>query len=226
MSKAYHILYKTTNLINGKYYIGIHSTNDLNDGYIGSGYLLWKSIDKHGLNNFKCENLKIFKSREKLLRAERIWVNQKFIELDNNYNMVVGGSNPPVLVKHSEETKRKISKSKSNPSIETRTRMSKAQTGISCSNKAKSLMKKEQSRPWLNRAIIGKPHLLQRYIRLDEGYDIYSKYNLDIKGAKTKFWNEYYDTIGLEYTNGVHNYYEKFGDPRLDSLWIEFKERI
>ena len=226
MSKKYHILYKTTNLINGKYYIGIHSTDYLNDGYIGSGYLLWKSINKHGIHNFKCKHLKLFKSREKLLRAERIWVNHKFINLDTNYNMTIGGSNPPRLVKHSESTKRKMSKIKSNPSEETRARMSRAQTGIPCSDKAKSLMKKEQSRPWLNRAIKGKPHLLQRFIRLDEGYDIYSKYDLDVKGSKTNFWNEYYNTIGLDYTNGVHNYYEKFGDPRLDPLWIEFKERI
>jgi len=41
-SMTYHFIYKTTHQ-NGKYYIGRHSTEDLNDGYIGSG--LWpKSI--------------------------------------------------------------------------------------------------------------------------------------------------------------------------------------
>ena len=92
MKKKFHILYKTTNLINGKYYIGIHSTNDLNDGYLGSGYLLWKAIDKYGSHNFKCEHLKLFKSRSELLRAERIWVNKSFVKSDLNYNVTLGGN--------------------------------------------------------------------------------------------------------------------------------------
>ena len=60
--KKYHFIYKTTNLINDKFYIGMHSTDDLNDKYIGSGKRLWYSINKYGINNFKL-TFNLFKSK-------------------------------------------------------------------------------------------------------------------------------------------------------------------
>jgi hypothetical protein len=44
-----HYIYKITNLINNKIYIGKHSSKNMNkDNYIGSGYLLLKAIKKYG----------------------------------------------------------------------------------------------------------------------------------------------------------------------------------
>ena len=44
--KKYYYFYKITNLINDHYYYGIHSTNDLDDNYMGSGTRLWKAYEK------------------------------------------------------------------------------------------------------------------------------------------------------------------------------------
>ena len=53
----YYLVYITTNLINGKFYIGVHETHNLNDGYLGSGKILRNSVYYHGKENFKREIL-------------------------------------------------------------------------------------------------------------------------------------------------------------------------
>ena len=89
--KKYHYLYKTTNLINGKFYIGIHSTDDLNDGYVGSGKYLRNSINKYGNENFKCEILEFFENRKALVDKEKKIVNEEFIKVPLCMNLRPGG---------------------------------------------------------------------------------------------------------------------------------------
>ena len=60
-----HEVYKTTNKVNGRFYIGVHSTSSkLN--YIGSGKLLGLAVKKYGKSNFKKEVLFSFKKGNKL----------------------------------------------------------------------------------------------------------------------------------------------------------------
>lgn len=51
--KKYHLIYKTTNLLNGKIYIGKHTTTNKEDNYLGSGIKLINAIKKYGRENFK-----------------------------------------------------------------------------------------------------------------------------------------------------------------------------
>lgn len=89
--KKYHYIYRTTNIINGKYYIGIHTTDNLNDGYIGSGKKLWYSINKYGKENFKCEILEILPDRSSLIEREKEMVNEELLDDPMCMNLTVGG---------------------------------------------------------------------------------------------------------------------------------------
>jgi hypothetical protein len=89
--KKYHFIYKTTNLLSGKYYIGMHSTDDLNDGYMGSGKRLRYSINKYGKKNHKVEYLEFFGTREELAAREKEIVSLNEIAKEKCMNLRVGG---------------------------------------------------------------------------------------------------------------------------------------
>ena len=88
-----HIVYKTTNLVNNKIYVGIHSTNDLNDGYLGSGSKFLEAVKKYGKINFKREILFVCTDREEAAKKESEIVTSDFILREDTYNKILGGSN-------------------------------------------------------------------------------------------------------------------------------------
>jgi hypothetical protein len=114
-------MYKTTNLINNKFYIGVHKTNNLDDGYLGSGKYFNSSLNKYGKENFKREILEFFDSKKEMYLKEKEIVNEDFIKQENNYNIKIGGLggwdhlkkigklHPFYGRHHTNETKTKIS---------------------------------------------------------------------------------------------------------------------
>jgi len=90
--KKYHYIYKTTNLKNGKFYVGMHSTDNLNDGYLGSGVRLKRSIRRNGIENFKIEYLEFFKNRNDLTNRESQLVNEDLLKDKMCMNLRTGGS--------------------------------------------------------------------------------------------------------------------------------------
>lgn len=88
---VYYTVYKITNLINNKIYIGKHKTSNLDDTYMGSGKILKHAIKKHGIDNFIKEYLFIFDNEEDMNNKENEIVSEKFIKEDTNYNINVGG---------------------------------------------------------------------------------------------------------------------------------------
>jgi len=88
----YYTVYKITNLINTKIYIGAHQTEDLNDTYMGSGTHILRAVRKYGVQNFKKEYLAIFDNPDDMFNMESQLVNKEFIENRNTYNLNLGGT--------------------------------------------------------------------------------------------------------------------------------------
>ena len=83
----FYTVYKTINVLNGKFYIGKHQTQDLDDDYLGSGKLLKRAIKKHGIENFKKEFLEIHRTENEMNAAEKRLV----VLGPNSYNLCEGG---------------------------------------------------------------------------------------------------------------------------------------
>jgi hypothetical protein len=86
-----YILYKTTNKINGKIYVGIHKTDNLADGYLGSGKQIKSAIKKYGKEAFYREVIECFASLEEARNHERHIVNEEFVRNNLTYNIAIGG---------------------------------------------------------------------------------------------------------------------------------------
>ena len=89
MSKCkFHFVYLTTNIVNGKQYIGDHSCNDISkDSYLGSGVYFKNALSEYGKINFKREILQYFSSKEEAFNAQEIYI-QKYDTLSpNGYNL-------------------------------------------------------------------------------------------------------------------------------------------
>lgn len=86
-----YTIYKITNKINSKIYIGKHQTNDINDGYMGSGKLLRRAQEKYGIDNFSKEILHVFDTEEEMNAKEKELVTEEFCLREDTYNICVGG---------------------------------------------------------------------------------------------------------------------------------------
>lgn len=117
MEKVIGIIYRTTNLINGRMYIGQHLVSEdydgSFDGYLGSGTLLKKAIQYYGESSFERITLRECYSREELNEAEEYYLrlydcatNPTYYNLINDAHL--GGRNSGYH--HDEDTKKKIGK--------------------------------------------------------------------------------------------------------------------
>lgn len=113
-------VYKITNKINGKIYIGVTSKT-LNDRFrqhcrtkdIKPHFTLYQAMNKYGVENFEIALITEAKTKEDMwiLEIENIFFHQSFYQTQKGYNMTYGGgSNAPIT----EETRKKLSEATKN----------------------------------------------------------------------------------------------------------------
>jgi group I intron endonuclease len=157
-------MYRTTNLINGKYYIGVHSTSNLKDGYLGSGKRLRYSIKKYGKHNFKLEILQYCDSYDELLNKESEVVSLQEIAKKECMNIRVGGKGG--------FTKREASK------------------GAIASNKLRiGKPLKEETKLKISQALRGKEFLINRKTFLGKHHTTATKEKISLANKGRVPWN-------------------------------------
>lgn len=88
----YGYVYETTNLINGKKYIGQHKSKFFDTKYVGSGIILLEAIKKYGKENFKVKIIKECVDADELNQAEIFFINKyNAVDSENYYNIARGG---------------------------------------------------------------------------------------------------------------------------------------
>ena len=104
------IIYKTTNLLDNKFYIGKDKKN--NPDYYGSGLILNRAIKKYGKENFKKEILETCINTEHLCEREIYWIKKlNSQDREIGYNIADGGFGDDTFTNNpnKELTRKKLS---------------------------------------------------------------------------------------------------------------------
>lgn len=102
-AKPVWAIYKITNLINGKTYIGKDKYN--NPKYFGSGLILKQAIKKYGIENFKKDVLQFCPSEDSYNDREIYWIKELNSFYPNGYNINTGGKGGDNFTNHPEKEK-------------------------------------------------------------------------------------------------------------------------
>ena len=171
----FYLVYQVTNLVNGKIYIGKHSTKNPYDKYMGSGKAIKQAIKKYGTESFTKEILYCFTNEKEAFLKEEELVTQDFIDREDTYNITFGGKGlqsgeknlmygKPSAMRgrhHTQESREKMSKATKGKlhSQETKDKISKANKGKRLSQETKDKISKANKGKFVgeNSPLFGKP---------------------------------------------------------------------
>ena len=151
---SHHYIYKTTCNVTGRFYVGMHSTSNLEDGYLGSGKRLRSSIRKYGIENHSKEILEFLPDRSSLKEREKNLVNEDLLHDPLCMNLQPGGGGGF----SSEEHKKKCSSAGGNKTAFNRKHDADLDNlfKLKASESAKNAWKNEEYRNTISKANIGE----------------------------------------------------------------------
>lgn len=83
-------VYRTTNMITGRFYVGVHK-GFVTDNYLGSGIVLKQAVKKHGKECFTREIVALCDSPEAAYELEEFIIDTDFVSREDTYNLAIGG---------------------------------------------------------------------------------------------------------------------------------------
>ena len=211
-------IYETTNLINGKKYIGKHISNKFDNNYYGYGIGLKRALNKYGKENFKIKILEEVEDLALLSKSETDYIIKINAVKDNNYyNNSYGGEDEgwsginkmykekPDLWRRNRE---KSSKSQTGQkrTLETKTKISNSLKGRifseehrkniseSAKKRLSMLNKEERYKIGLNFGTLGKPSLIKGRTK----YNSEQVRKATERMVRTKNSKEWKETIGKD----------------------------
>lgn len=153
---AYHFTYQTTCLVTGRYYLGMHSTNKLDDGYLGSGKVIISSIKEHGPQTHVRIILTMCNDRQQLSQHEISLITKDHLRNPLCMNLMPGGYGGCRSDEQREKIRRTLTGRKALPetieamrranfgkvrTLETRQAISKANKGVPKSDEHKQALR-------------------------------------------------------------------------------------
>ena len=179
----YYYFYKITNNINGKFYYGVHSTKNLDDGYMGSGIAIRKAYKKYGIENFQKQILMFFENEQAMYDYQEKIVNDQMVNYPQCYNMIIGGRSQKTFYKLSNVAKN--TNQKNNYQSQKNGSRKYWTTGdIEAKKKKQSIANKKY---WDSGDVTGKRKKLSE--RIKEAFDNRPEIREKISTKLKQFWN-------------------------------------
>lgn len=162
----FYTIYKVTNKVNGKFYIGKHQTKKVDDAYYGSGKAIKEAIQKYGVENFDKEVLFVFDNEADMNNKEKELITEEFVNREDTYNLGVGGEGGAHFKgkTHSLKTIEQIKRKRACQTFshETRRKISEANKGRPVSEQTRQLHSAK------SKARVRKPHSEETKLKIAE----------------------------------------------------------